>query len=135
MSEEAGWYPDPDNSMQSRYWDGSRWTDSTKPIENGADYWFKNVESKNSQPSVTPSIRPPRTASRSSASERSKVPTWLVVIGIYLAIVVLVRGCEAQQDLWRMGVDGNGYRVVCEDGTVSMSGGKQGACSQHGGVR
>jgi hypothetical protein len=29
---------------------------------------------------------------------------------------------------------GNGYPVVCNDGTVSTSGGIQGACSHHGGV-
>ena len=30
---------------------------------------------------------------------------------------------------------GTGYMVFCNDGTVSYSGGKQGACSWHGGVR
>jgi hypothetical protein len=30
---------------------------------------------------------------------------------------------------------GTGYSVTCADGTVSSSGGKQGACSHHGGVR
>ena len=30
---------------------------------------------------------------------------------------------------------GNGYVVECEDGTMSDSGGIQGACSHHGGVR
>jgi len=29
---------------------------------------------------------------------------------------------------------GSGYTVICEDGWVSQSGGKQGACSSHGGV-
>lgn len=32
------------------------------------------------------------------------------------------------------GDQGSGYSVVCEDGWVSPSGGKQGACSHHGGV-
>jgi hypothetical protein len=36
---------------------------------------------------------------------------------------------------WGMENDGDGYRVTCQDGTVSLSGGKPGACSQHGGVR
>lgn len=31
--------------------------------------------------------------------------------------------------------NGNGSRVQCEDGTYSHSGGIQGACSYHGGVR
>lgn len=29
---------------------------------------------------------------------------------------------------------GNGYYVTCNDGWISGSGGKQGACSHHGGV-
>jgi hypothetical protein len=47
---------------------------------------------------------------------------------------VLFQSCISNPG-WRMGVDGNGYQVTCEDGTMSMSGGKQGACSHHGGVR
>jgi hypothetical protein len=31
--------------------------------------------------------------------------------------------------------NGTGYMVDCQDGMYSMSGGRQGACSQHGGVR
>lgn len=37
-------------------------------------------------------------------------------------------------DDWAIGIDGTGYRVQCADGTWSMSGGHQGACSHHGGV-
>jgi hypothetical protein len=36
---------------------------------------------------------------------------------------------------WQMGVDGTGYSVTCQDGSTSLSGGRQGACSHHGGVR
>ena len=32
-------------------------------------------------------------------------------------------------------LEGNGYQVTCQDGTISMSGGIQGACSHHGGVQ
>jgi len=27
----AGWYPDPQNPMQQRLWDGATWTDQTRP--------------------------------------------------------------------------------------------------------
>ena len=31
----AGWYPDPNDAGQQRYWDGSEWTDQTAPREGG----------------------------------------------------------------------------------------------------
>lgn len=34
----------------------------------------------------------------------------------------------------RVDQDGDGYAVLCTDGTLSYSGGQQGACSSHGGV-
>jgi uncharacterized membrane protein len=33
MSNPAGWYPDPSNAPQTRYWDGDVWTDQTRPFE------------------------------------------------------------------------------------------------------
>ncbi len=30
---EAGWYDDPEDATQLRYWDGSRWTDERRPRE------------------------------------------------------------------------------------------------------
>lgn len=42
---------------------------------------------------------------------------------------------SGQSEWWVMGVDGSGYRVQCEDGQWSNSGGRPGACSGHGGVR
>lgn len=57
-------------------------------------------------------------------------------LGLIVAIVVLglflFGSCST--GLWRMGIDGHGYRVTCDDGTTSLSGGEQGACSHHGGV-
>lgn len=31
MSTPAGWYPDPEDSAQSRYWDGNAWTEQRSP--------------------------------------------------------------------------------------------------------
>lgn len=57
---------------------------------------------------------------------------WIaVVIGM---VLILGNSCSTDYG-WQMGVDGDGYRVTCKDGTTSLSGGKQGACSHHGGVR
>ncbi|MEW1822392.1 DUF2510 domain-containing protein [Arthrobacter sp. NPDC080031] len=33
MSNPAGWYPDPSNAAQARYWDGSQWTGKTYPFD------------------------------------------------------------------------------------------------------
>ncbi len=32
MSNPAGWYADPSNAPQTRYWDGDVWTDQTRPF-------------------------------------------------------------------------------------------------------
>lgn len=32
----SGWYPDPANSAQERYWDGWQWSRNTRPIDNPA---------------------------------------------------------------------------------------------------
>jgi hypothetical protein len=42
--------------------------------------------------------------------------------------------CRSSEN-WRIGVDRDGYTVTRQDGTVSKSVEKQGACSRHGGVR
>lgn len=32
---QAGWYPDPEDSTQQRYWDGQQWTDHRAPLSGG----------------------------------------------------------------------------------------------------
>jgi uncharacterized RDD family membrane protein YckC len=36
QSTPAGWYPDPQNPGQQRYWDGNAWSESTQPAAGGA---------------------------------------------------------------------------------------------------
>ena len=33
MSTPAGWYPDPNDASQQRYWDGSQWTEQIQPAQ------------------------------------------------------------------------------------------------------
>lgn len=33
MSNPTGWYPDPSNAPQQRYWDGGQWTNETRPFD------------------------------------------------------------------------------------------------------
>ena len=32
MTTPAGWYPDPSNAAQQRYWDGNQWTEHVHPV-------------------------------------------------------------------------------------------------------
>jgi hypothetical protein len=122
-----GWYPDPNNNMLSRYWDGTAWTGSTQQLPGGADYWRK------------PSYAPTQTKASAIRARESQKPSWgagrvAVIVIAVLIFFSAIQSCESSSG-WRMGIDGDGYRVTCEDGTTSLSGGKPGACSQHGGVR
>lgn len=126
-SSVPGWYPDPDNSLQEKYWDGHKWTMSVRSVPDGADAWQNRVSKTNSSNSSEPSNSIYRTNDQSSSGK------WLVWIIVGIVALAGFRSCENQG--WRMGIDGNGYKVTCQDGTTSMSGGIQGACSHHGGVQ
>lgn len=39
MQQQAGWYPNPENAAQLRWWDGSAWTDHTHPLPNWQPGW------------------------------------------------------------------------------------------------
>ena len=62
-----------------------------------------------------------------------KTRRFAAVTAVMLAGLALT-GCVRGYDTWIAGVDGDGSRVQCSDGTWSNSGGKSGACSGHGGV-
>lgn len=65
MNTPAGWYPDPEQAGQQRYWDGQQWTDDQAP---------------GSQP-------PP--------VKKSGIPTWVkALIGI-VGVLVLMVACGA----------------------------------------
>ncbi|MFL5866107.1 MAG: RDD family protein [Thermoleophilaceae bacterium] len=51
----AGWYPDPTNPAQRRYWDGSKWTEHTNP---GA----QPAEAQPAQPAQAQPAQPPQAA-------------------------------------------------------------------------
>ena len=52
-----GWYPDPDNSLQKRYWDGTRWTDAIQAEVAGADVWQSKLEAQENGPPTYPISR------------------------------------------------------------------------------
>lgn len=118
----AGWYPDPDNSLQKKFWDGQNWVDAVSPNQAGASYW----EGKVNYSETTNNDKLP-------LKKHSKFRfSWPLLVSVAIALLIALQSCDSGN--WQMGVDGNGYKVTCRDGTISMSGGIQGACSQHGGV-
>ncbi len=84
-----------------------------------------------------PRVRPgPESVDASSGADSvmpagsgRKRPTALIVLAVGVALVLLLWATVSLLPQER------GYRVVCADGWVSYSGGIQGACSDHGGIR
>lgn len=138
-----GWYPDPDNSLRQRYWHGAGWSDSHRDMPGGADSWAENLASpmgqefklSSSLQSTSNYGEPPAGPAPAGelTSTGSKSRAGWIVAGI-IGVLIMLAACGGPGG-WRMGVDGNGYDVTCNDGTSSRSGGIQGACSHHGGVR
>ncbi|MFF1817071.1 RDD family protein [Kribbella sp. NPDC058245] len=50
MSFPAGWYDDPQNPTQQRYWDGSVWTDQRRPREQPSPYQGQYGQPAQGQP-------------------------------------------------------------------------------------
>lgn len=143
----AGWYPDPENTLQQRFWDGTAWTGSTRSAANLSDTVSRlasvtrstGQHGPNNAAEHTP-VASPNYVQVPSALQTvsSKTSAGWIVFWIVLALIVFgscSAGGSGRYNDWQMGVDGDGYRVTCEDGTTSLSGGKPGACSHHGGVR
>ena len=127
-----GWYMDPDNRLQQRYWDGQDWTTHTRAKPTAFDPWQPN--------DVPPSLTEKPEAPALSETRHDLQPgmsggkKFLIIACTVIAVSLMFQSCGVNRG-WQMGVDGNGYQVTCVDGATSMSGGKQGACSHHGGVR
>ncbi|WP_425563794.1 DUF2510 domain-containing protein [Rhodoglobus aureus] len=143
----AGWYPDPDDSLKLRYCNGTSWTDQTCASANLSDRPppqtaaqsepYPNHSGSISSPSKLAPASATALDPESRAAVRILSPERRVgwAFAWVLAAFVLFSGCSGGFQVWQMGVDGNGHQVTCNDGTSSLSGGVQGACSGHGGVR
>ena len=64
MSTPAGWYPDPENPGQLRYWDGARWTEDRTPVPSA------QTEEPLGQ----------TTTSEGEAPAKRRLPVWLIVV-------------------------------------------------------
>lgn len=81
----AGWYRDRSDPSLARYWDGSHWSELTRPTPPPAD---------TVPPEATPLGRPPRTGPRSRSALLGhlfrQTPFWVVVCLGLLALVGVV---------------------------------------------
>jgi uncharacterized RDD family membrane protein YckC len=96
----SGWYPDPVNSAQERYWDGWQWSRNTRPIDTAAPTGSRYGQSPYAQYPPPNSIRPayagPRTGSLQATTTADGVAlaSWwwraLAAIIDYLIISAIV---------------------------------------------
>lgn len=79
----AGWYPDPENAQQQRYWDGHAWTSHTAP--NGTTP---------TQTQPLPVARQTNTFPRAMEAAPAKTPFWkrkwvMIGAGAFAALVLI----------------------------------------------
>ena len=90
MSIASGWYPDPADAQRVRWWDGSRWTEHTQPIESAPTppyVPFAGVEhSRNRDPQATATGRKGR-VERDREIRRNN---GFAYTGLVLALVSLI---------------------------------------------
>lgn len=102
----AGWYPDPTNPEQQRYWDGSTWTEHTAPgaaaTPQPATFATQPYPPVEQQPPATqlypPAAQQPTTAQRPTAGGWAGMPTKtkaLIIGGAALALIVGIGGVSA----------------------------------------
>ena len=95
----AGWYPDPQNPGQQRYWDGSAWAAAAAPPASAA-------------PGVTP-VAGPTTSTNAIVGLVLAIVSW-VVCPIIAAIVALVLAHSSDKEIKASGgtVGGSGLNTA-----------------------
>ena len=82
-SPVAGWYQDPQNASQLRWWDGAQWTENTSPQPSGS-----------TTPPLPPAL-PAATPTAPSSKGRGWKLFFIITGAILAAVVILVVGCSA----------------------------------------
>lgn len=110
MSNPAGWYRDPSNANQARYWDGKDWTGQTHPFD-------PQGVSKPSQIPPTPPMAPQ--ATKTPEKPKATAKQTAIGCGVFLVLALIFGGvmssCMAnagKQDTTNLG-DGGHAKIAC----------------------
>ena len=128
----AGWYPDPEQQGQQRYWDGSQWTDHRVPLEPRQQFpsypqpgeQQPSYQQPGQQPYGQPQYGAPPQPGYPAAYGAYQAPqgtshtTRNVLIAIAVVFVLLVGGCAVVVGIAAKGVD-NAVDNATEDHTVT----------------
>src|SRR4051812_3363545 len=82
-SPRSGWYPNPENPAEQRYWDGSAWTDHVAPLH--AAEPTVTLPPRELPPPPAPPLGPARIAGPRWYQRR-----WLWIVGGVIALLAAI---------------------------------------------
>lgn len=107
-SAAPGWYPDPDDASQQRYWDGARWTEQRQP---GSPAGPPAAYPAPAQVYVAPQA-PAQVVSTGVGAENAVIALVCGIVGLLccgpVGIVALVMGQKARNEAVATGQPMNG---------------------------
>lgn len=138
---DIGWFQDPEHPQRLRYRSKDGWTlrvryyagteseyetELAPPLRRGFVTLAPSAKTKTDMSEryasfASPSAPKPKQPRGGIENSGKKL---LMAIVLILVGLFLFNSCQSNG--WQMGVDGDGYRVQCEDGTWSNSGENQG---------
>jgi hypothetical protein len=109
----AGWYADPSDSSQQRYWDGSQWTDQRQPMPPAPAPGTTAV--------AAPPAPPPEKKKRRTRGCLT-VMAALVVIGILILIIAAIAGGGSSNNNSGSSKSDSGKKTQLQEVTITKCG-------------
>lgn len=102
----AGWYPDPENAGQQRYWDGAQWTEHRAPLASQQPAPWSSTGA-GQQPGYGSYGAPGYGTSGQAAAQQNQKALWsmilgilgLVCCGVFTAVPATILGHLAKQEI------------------------------------